>query len=50
MRYTVKQFVAYTFMVVLVFLVLTHAGGFATGVKALAQGYSGGVTALQGRG
>jgi hypothetical protein len=49
MRYTMKQFVGYTFMVVILFLVLTHAGGFATGVKALAQGYTGGVTALQGR-
>jgi hypothetical protein len=49
MRYTLKQFIAYTFMVVLVFLFLTHAGGFATGVKALSQGYTGGVAALEGR-
>lgn len=49
MRYTLKQFISYTFLVVMLFMVLTHAGGFATGVKALGQGYSGGVRALEGR-
>lgn len=48
MRYTAKQFISYTFMVVILFVLLTHAGGFATGVKALAQGYTGGVSALEG--
>jgi len=48
-KYTVKQFVAYTFLVVILFLVLTHAGNFATGVKALSQGYTSGVSALEGR-
>lgn len=50
MRYTAKQFLAYTFMVIILFLLLTHMGGFATGVKALSQGYAGGVKVLQGRG
>lgn len=49
MRYSVKEFLSYTFLVVIVFLLLTHAGGFATGVKALAQGYTGGVASLEGR-
>jgi hypothetical protein len=50
MRYSLKQFISYTFVVVILFVLLTHAGGFATGVKALAQGYGGGVKALEGRG
>jgi hypothetical protein len=49
MRYSLRQFLTYTFMVVMLFIVLTHAGGFATGVKSLAQGYTGGVRALEGR-
>jgi hypothetical protein len=49
MRYTAKQFMTYTFMVIVLFVLLTHAGGFATGVKALSQGYTGGVKVLQGR-
>ena len=49
MRYTAKQFISYTFLVVILFVLLTHAGGFATGVKALSQGYTGGVAALEGR-
>lgn len=49
MRYSVKQFISYTFMVVLLFLVLTHAGGFATGIKAIGQSYTGAVSALEGR-
>ncbi len=47
MRYTVKEFVYYTFMVVILFVVLTHAGGFATGVKAVAQGYGTAVRSLK---
>lgn len=50
MRYTIKQFIGYTFGVIILFLLLTHAGGLATGVKALATGYEGGVKVLQGRG
>lgn len=48
MRYTLKQFMSYTFLVIILFVLLTHAGNFATGVKALAQGYTGGVAALEG--
>lgn len=48
MRYSLKTFVSYTFLVILAFLVLTHIGGFATGVKALGTTYVGGVRALEG--
>lgn len=49
MKYTVRELLTYTFGVVILFLLLTHAGGFATGVKSLASGYVGGVRALEGR-
>jgi hypothetical protein len=49
MTYTLRQFLTYTFMVVAVFVILTHAGGFAQGVKSLGQAYAGGVSALEGR-
>lgn len=49
MQYTARQFVVYTFLVILAFLFLTHAGGFATGIKALGSTYTGGVRALEGR-
>jgi hypothetical protein len=39
--------VLYTFLVIGLFLVLTHAGGFAQGVSALGSAYAGGVKALK---
>jgi hypothetical protein len=49
MRYSLKEFIGYTFFVVILFVVLTHAGGFANSVKAIGSTYAGGVRALEGR-
>lgn len=49
MRYSLKEFIGYTFLVVIFYVLLTHAGGFATSVKALGTTYAGGVRALEGR-
>lgn len=49
MKFATKELVGMTVLLVLVFLVLTHATGFGRSVGALGQSYTGAVKALQGR-
>ena len=49
MRFATKELVGMTVLLVLIFLILTHATGFGTAVSALGKNYSGVVKTLQGR-
>lgn len=49
MRGFVKQWLAATVLLVVLFLILTHFTAFERDVRVIAQGYIGGVRALQGR-
>ena len=44
-----KQWLEITFVLILVYLVLTRARGFAAAIRALSGGYAESVKALQGR-
>jgi hypothetical protein len=48
-KFVTKEFIGMTVLLVLVFLVLTHASGFARDLGAATQFYTGSVKALQGR-
>lgn len=48
-RYLTRELIQMTLVLVLVFLVLTHATGAARVIGAGAKGYGGVVRALQGR-
>jgi len=47
-KYTLREFIVYTFMVIALFIALTHAGGLAKNIGALGTTYAQGVHALQG--
>jgi hypothetical protein len=49
LRYITREFIQLTIILVVLFLILTHASGFSRGVGALAGGYSRMVRTLQGR-
>jgi len=45
----VKQWFEITFVLILVYLVLSHGSAFSTSINAIAGAYTGSVKALQGR-
>lgn len=49
MKVITKELVTLTLILILAFLLLTHATGFARGVGALGQNYVRVIKALQGR-
>jgi hypothetical protein len=49
MRGLSREFFTLTLILVAMFLVLSHASGFAKGLGALSRGYARDVKALQGR-
>lgn len=49
MKFATKELVGMTVLLVLVFLILTHASGFGRSIGALGSFYTGSVRALQGR-
>ena len=48
MRYTAREFIVYTFAVVLLFVALTHSAGLVSSIGAAGKAYAGGVAALEG--
>jgi len=46
----VQQLLEITFVLIILYLVLSRASGFSQAIKSLGQVYIGGVKALQGRG
>jgi len=49
-RFFTKELIGMTILLVLVFLILTHATGFARSISAGSSGYVKVIRALQGRG
>lgn len=46
---TLNRWIEITFVLILVFLVLSRASGFSQGVRAISSAYTSAVKALQGR-
>lgn len=46
---TIRQWLEITFVLILVYLVLTRARGFSAAIRAISGGYAESVKALQGR-
>ena len=44
-----RRWMEITFVLIVLYLVLSRAGAFSAAIKALTAGYIGGVRALQGR-